>query len=433
VELPRIRYTLSHDGLSLAYYVIGRGDRDLVFINGSANHLELTWEIPGFRAVFTRLAAVGRLAVFDKRGQGLSDRDLGVGTLDDRMDDVRSVMDAAGFGRASLIGVSEGVPMAVLFAATYPDRVERLVLYGGFAYGGGPDADLDAVRVVDASWGTGSFVRLAIANCPNDQALLQRFERNVATPRGMREFTRRNALIDVRPILPDVRVPTLVVHDRHDPLVSFAAGRQLARHIPDATLVDLDNGYHWGWGEHDNDAAIDEFVSFISGERVTTDDVSERVLATVLFTDIVDSTELAIASGDHRWRSVLDRYHSGGRDAVDRHRGHWVKSTGDGILAYFDGPTRAVICAREIRQLGLELGLTTRSGLHTGEVETHAGDVAGVAVHMAARIVAVATPGEIWVSATIPGLVVGSSLSFDSRGCHTLKGLADGVDILAAR
>jgi class 3 adenylate cyclase len=341
-------------------------------------------------------------------------------------------MDAATFERASLIGASEGAPMAILFAATYPDRVERLGLYGGFAYGGGSDADLDAFRVVEASWGTGSFVRLAIANCPNDPSLLQRFERNVATPRGMRELTHRNALIDVRPILPDVRVPTLVVHDRHDPVVAFAAGRQLARRIPNATLVELDNGYHWGWGEHDNDAAIDEFVSFVSGERVTSDDASDRVLATVLFTDIVDSTQLAVASGDHRWSGLLDRYLSSARDAVHRHRGHWVKSTGDGILAYFDGPARAVICASEIYQRGVELGLATRSGLHTGEVETHADDIAGIAVHVAARIAAVATPNEIWVSATIPGLVVGSSLSFETRGHHELRGLGDGVELLAA-
>ena len=424
MELPRIRYVSSRDGLSLAYFVIGQGPRNVVFVNGVASHLEFNWEMPSLRALYLRLAAIGRLAVFDKRGLGLSDRQFGTGTLEDRMDDVRAVMNAAQFDRASVIGASEGAPMAILFAATYPDRVERLVLYGGFAYGGGPDADVDAARLAESMWGTGGYLRAAVGNAPNDPPLLQRFERNVATPRGINELMRLNALIDVRTVLADVRVPTVVIHERHDPMVPFSAGLQLSRCIPDATLVELDNGYHVGWGEHDNDVAFDEIVSFVSGQRTTsTNDVSDRVLATVLFTDIVGSTELLVAMGDHRWSDVLSRYHTSALELVRQYRGRWVHSTGDGILATFDGPARGVACAQAIRDRGIELGLTTRSGLHTGEVEVVGDDIRGIAVSFAARIVAVADPDQVWVSATVPGLVVGSSLTFKARGSYALKGL----------
>jgi pimeloyl-ACP methyl ester carboxylesterase len=434
MELPRIRYARTHDDLSIAYFVLGRGERNMVFIMGAANHLEFNWEMPSLQALYRRLAAVGRLAVFDKRGLGLSDRHLGVGTLEERMDDVRSVMDAAGFAQADLIGASEGGAMAILFAATYPQRVRRLVLFGAFPYGGGLDDthDNDLPRLIEASWGTGSAMRTYFGNYPNDPSLLERFERNVATPRGMAELVRRNCLIDVSPVLADVRVPTLVIHDRRDPVVPFEAGCQLAERIPGAKLVELDNGYHWGWREHDNDVMIDEAITFLTGERPPTDEAADRVLATVLFTDIVQSTELANQIGDQRWRGVLDGYESRAINAVRHHRGRWVKSTGDGVLASFDGPGRAIACAKEIRTCGQELGLATRSGLHTGEVEERGDDIAGVAVHTAARIVAAAAPGEIWVSATIPGLVVGSPVTFETRGEHQLKGLVKSMELFAA-
>jgi class 3 adenylate cyclase len=319
--------------------------------------------------------------------------------------------------------------MAILFAATYPSRVHRLVLIAAFPYGGGEDNDM--IRLVESSWGTGMFMRAHFGNYPNDPPLLERFERNIATPRGISELMRRNAFIDVRPVLADVRVPTLVVHDHRDPVVPFAAGRYLARRIPGAKLVEVDNGYHWGWGEHDNDVVVDEVVAFLTGEPVRSEDLTDRVLATVLFTDIVDSTEVATEMGDHRWRVMLDSYESQAIDAVRHHRGRWVKSTGDGVLASFDGPARAIACAKEIRTCGHELGFATRSGLHTGEVEARGDDIAGLAVHIAARIVAAALPGEIWVSATIPGLVVGSTVTFQTRGHHELKGIALPVELLA--
>jgi class 3 adenylate cyclase len=286
--------------------------------------------------------------------------------------------------------------------------------------------------MVEASWGIGVFMGAYFGNYPNDPPLLERFERNVATPRGMSELVRRNLLIDVRPVLADVRVPTLVVHDRRDPVVPFEAGCELARCIPRAKLVEIDNGYHWGWREHDNDVMIDEAISFLTDERPPSEDMTDRVLATVLFTDIVQSTELANEIGDQRWRGVLDSYESRAIGAVRHYRGRWVKSTGDGVLASFDGPARAIACAKEIRTCGHELGLATRSGLHTGEVEVRGDDIAGVAVHTAARIVAAAAPGEIWVSATIPGLVVGSPWTFETRGQHQLKGLVESMELLAA-
>jgi pimeloyl-ACP methyl ester carboxylesterase len=430
VDLPRIRYTTTSDGLSLAYYIIGHGDATTVFILGLASHLELTWEVPGLRAIFVRLAGLGRLAVFDKRGLGLSERELGVGTLEYRVDDVRTIMDAAGFERANIVGISEGGSMAILFAATYPQRVERLVLVASYPWGGGEDST--AVRLAEATWGTGMYVRAAMGNTPKDPQVVERLERNIATPRAISALMRQNAVIDVRPILGDVRVPTLVINDRLDPIVPVAAGRYLARHIPGARFVEAKNGCHWGWGEHDNDEIIEEVVAFLGGERQSPGGDSGRVLATVLFTDIVGSTEQAVEMGDLEWRRRLDQYEAAARQAVVASQGRWVSFTGDGILAVFDGPGRAVACARHLREWTTEiLGLATRSGLHVGEVEARGDDISGQAVHLAARIVTATAADEIWVSGVLPGLVAGSGLRFETRGAHTLKGFPGSTELFA--
>ena len=359
MDLPRIKYTTTSDGLSIAYYVTGHGDENTVIVMGLASHLELTWEIPGVRAVVTRLAEQGRVAMFDKRGLGLSERELGVGTFERRTEDIGTVMDAAGFDHANILGISEGGPMAVLFAATYPDRVDRLALVASFPWGGGEDTT--AMALIEATWGSGTYARTAIGNAPKDPEVTGRLERNVATPMGISKLVRQNALIDVRPILGHVRVPTLVVHDRFDAIVPIAAGRHLARHIPEARLVEVANGWHWGWGEHDNDDIIDEIVAFVGGERRSPSDSSGRVLATVLFADIVGSTERAVDLGDLEWRRLLDRYETSARETVRKGRGRWINFTGDGIVAVFDGPGRGVECARELRDsASATLGLSTR-------------------------------------------------------------------------
>jgi class 3 adenylate cyclase/pimeloyl-ACP methyl ester carboxylesterase len=430
VELPRIRYTTTQDGLSIAYYVTGHGEQNTVLLTGATSHLEVNWEIPGMRAGVVRLTELGRLAVFDKRGMGLSDRHSGVGTLELRMEDLRAVMDAADFERANLVAVSESGAMAILFAVTFPERVERLVLVAAFPYGGGKDNK--AVPLVNATWGTGMFARACLGNAPKDPRVTERLERNVATPHGINELMRQNALIDVRPILGHVNVPTLVVNDRLDPIVPVAAGRYLASHIPGARFVEVANGCHWGWGEHDNDEILDEIVGFLGGETHFEPDVtSDRVLATVLFTDIAGSTERAVRLGDFEWRQILSRYEAAARDAVSARGGRWVRFTGDGFVATFDGPGRCLACAHVTRQSASDLGLETRTGVHVGEIEIRNDDISGQAVHLAARVMSAARPNEIWVSSAIPGLVAGSGLTFESRGQHELKGFPEPVELYA--
>jgi class 3 adenylate cyclase len=276
------------------------------------------------------------------------------------------------------------------------------------------------------------YVRAAMGNTPKDPQVVERLERNIATPRAISALMRQNAAIDVRPILGHVRVPTLVVNDRLDPIVPVAAGRYLARHIPGARFLEVNNGCHWGWGEHDNDEIIDEVVAFLGGERQSPGDLGGRVLATVLFTDIVGSTGQAVEMGDLEWRRRLDQYEGAARDAVLASQGRWVSFTGDGILAVFDGPGRGVACARRLREWTTEaLGLATRSGLHVGEVEARGDDISGQAVHLAARIMTATAADEIWVSGVLPGLVAGSGLRFETRGAHTLKGFPGSTELFA--
>jgi len=430
VERPEVRYATTTDGLTIAYSVFGRGPVDLVMVPGMASHLEYMWEAPSFARMYERLGAVARVILFDKRGTGLSDREVGDGSLEARMEDLRAVMDAVRAPLASLHGWSEGGPMAMLFAATSPERVARLSLMGSFPHGGGEDTPL--WRSVAALWGTGLTMRNFFATPPPPE-VLRRFEQTTATPRAMTRIASMNARIDVRPILDQIRVPTLVIHDRRDPVVPVEAGRYLAHRIPGAQYVELDQGLHVAWEEHEWDLVTDELVAFHTGARPDRPaPTGDRVLATVLFTDIVDSTARAAALGDQSWRVLLDRHDELARAAIRRFRGQWVKSTGDGVLATFDGPGRAVECAKAIRDGAPSLGLEVRAGLHTGEVERRGGDVSGLAVHLAARVLGCAAAGEVLVSPTIPGLVTGSPLAFRPRGRHALKGLPEPVELFAA-
>ena len=431
---PETRYAKSGD-YRIAYQAVGEGPLDIVLIVGFVSHLDLAWETPPFSAMFRHLATCGRLILFDKRGVGLSDRGAAVPTLEDRMDDVRAVMDAVGSERAALVGLSEGGPMSLLFAATYPERVTSLVLWSTFArIGAAPDYPLgltDEVldrtyRRIDEHWGSGRTIRaVVVQDAPDDPALLQqwgRYERSAASPTTAIACLRFGALSDVRHVLPAISAPTLVVHRSEDPLVPLTHGRYLAEHIAGAVLREFPGQTHLSATGADVEilAAIEEFLV---GQHVVP--AIDRVLKTVLFTDIVDSTARAAALGDRRWRALLDAHDALVRGEVERGRGTLVKNTGDGVLAAFDGPARALRCAQAILPQASALGLTLRAGLHSGECELRGADLSGIAVHIGARVAALAAPGEILATGTVADLVVGSGIQFRERGTHDLKGAGE--------
>ncbi|HEX5267242.1 MAG TPA: adenylate/guanylate cyclase domain-containing protein [Acidimicrobiales bacterium] len=438
-----VRYARS-GGLSIAYQVLGHGPPDVVFIPGFISHVELNWDSPFFRPLMERTSRFARLVIFDKRGTGLSDRSLGSGSVEDRMDDVRAVMDAAGLEKAALFAMSEGGPLAMTFAATYPERVTALALYGTYARCT-PDVDYPAglpAHVVDAfpgmleqAWGTGRGLRYVLQHAPETpetDAFLARFERNACTPPAVAEIMRNNVAIDVRAALPLIHCPTLVIHTKGDPLVPVAHSRCLVEGIDGARLAELPGDFHVSWREEDIEPVLDAFEEFVVGHPVdASSGPTDRVLATVLFTDIVGSTEQAVALGDRRWRELLDRHDDLARLRIGEYGGRLVKTTGDGVLATFDGPARAIRCATALRDGSAPLGLAIRAGIHTGEVEMRQSDVGGVAVHIGARVSALAGPGEILVSRTVKDLVVGSGLGFCDKGSHQLKGLPEEWQIYA--
>jgi class 3 adenylate cyclase len=431
---PRTRWAKAGE-LDIAYQVVGDGPIDLVLVPWFVTHLEHHWEEPRLASFLEQLASFSRLILFDKRGNGLSDR-IGAGdrapTLEERMDDVRAVMDAAGSERAALFAVSEGGPLALLFAATFPERVSSLILYGTFArlmeapdypWGNPPEAMEMMYEGFAEAWGEG--VALAfMAPFEEDERFRRwwsRLERLSTTPGGATALMRLNSQIDVRQVLPQVRVPTLVLHRRGDPGIAVEAGQYLADQIAGARLALLDGDAHLPFLS-DADAVLDEVEEFLTGARHALAE-PDRVLATVLFTDIVGSTERAATLGDRRWQDLLAEHHRLVREQLERYRGREVKTLGDGFLATFDGPGRGIRCARSVIEAVRELGLELRAGLHTGECELSDGDVAGIAVHIGARVGANAGPGEILVSSTVKDLVVGSGLEFADRGTHTLKGV----------
>jgi len=419
----------------IAYQVVGDGPFDLVFVPGFISNLDLAWEEPIRAQVFTRLAAISRLVLFDKRGTGLSDRG-GVPTLEERMDDVRAVMDAVGSRQAALFGVSEGGAMSMLFAATYPDRTRALVLYGAFAHFRSwvtPEDQIEAaLEHLEKNWGTGeSLARLAPSLVSDDafKRRYARFERLSASPSSAAALIRMNSEIDVRPILPSIRVPTLIVHREGDALVNVEAGRFLAHQIPNAKYVELPGNDHLPWVGN-AERIVDEVEEFLTGSRHTPE--PDRVLATVLFTDIVGSTKRAEAIGDRAWHDLLDRHNEIVRREILRHRGREVKTTGDGFLITFDGPARSIRCSLAISEAVEDLGLQVRAGLHTGEVEMTDNDLSGIAVHIASRIAAMAQAGQVLVSSTVRDLVAGSNIRFRDEGSHRLKGLEERVRLFAA-
>ena len=428
--LPITRYAVSGD-LNIAYQAMGDGPIDIIMVPGLFSHVEFQHELPGYTSFLRRLSKFARVVTFDKRGQGLSDRFSGTPSLEQRIDDVRAIMDDIGSRRAVLWGFSEGSAMTALFAASHPDRVSHLILFGGYpkAY-----ATKEMIEERMKIWGTGEMVKQVMpdqAGNPEAVALFGKFQRLSASPGTYKAHLLLNSLIDVQPILQSVRVPTLVLHRRTDGLVPVEFGRSLAAQIPDAKFIEYPDGNHIFWTS-DVDTLIGDVEEFVTGHRESSSDDFERVLATVLFTDIVESTRRASQMGDQAWRRLLDSHDQIARQMVQKHRGNLIKTTGDGIVATFDGPGRAVRCALAFRAAAEQVGLPLRAGLHTGEVEMRENDIGGIAVHAAARIMAQCDPSEVLVSRVVTDLVAGAGLKFSERGSHDLKGLPARWDLFAA-
>ncbi|GAC1602007.1 MAG: adenylate/guanylate cyclase domain-containing protein [Acidimicrobiales bacterium] len=429
-EVPATAYARSGE-ITIAYQVLGHGP-DLVVIPGFSNNLEFFWEEPHLASYIRRLASFARLILFDPRGMGLSDRLAGVRTLEERMDDLRAVMAAVGSDRAAIWAQAEAGAMSILFAATYPERTTALILYGSFArllcapdypYGPTDQAFERVCARVEQSWGQGliygSFFPDKMA-APRWMRYFARFERQSATPTVAAANLRMMASIDVRGLLPSLRVPTLLLHQTHHPSIDVNHSRYRASVIPDARLIELPG--HGVGGYYDDDCEEPELVEeFLTGHRSPRE--ADRVLATVLFTDIVASTETAARLGDHDWRDLLHQHDAVLSELVRQHRGQVIKSTGDGLLATFDGPARAVRCATDASHAVRELGIEIRAGLHTGEIEPTGNDIAGIAVHIAARVASHAANNQILVSRTIVDLVAGSNITFRDHGEHELKGI----------
>lgn len=432
--LPETHYALSGD-VNIAYQVMGDGPVDLVLVPGLISHVEFLHELPGYTAALRRLSRFARVVTFDKRGQGLSDRMSGAPSLEQRMDDVRAVMDSIGSARAVLIGFSEGAAMSVLFAATYPERVPHLVLVGAWVRASAPDAVWREVleRAVNA-WGTGQVLKTVFkSQATNADAVAQlaKLERFSSSPGALRTYLTLNRQVDVSSILPLLRIPTLVLHCRTDAQVDVAIGREIAKQIPGARYIEYPDGDHAFWtGDIEN--LLLDIEEFVTGRRDSASPDLERVLATVLFTDIVDSTQRAAQMGDETWRKLLDQHDRVAGQTVENHRGKLVKSTGDGILATFDGPGRAVRCALSFGAAARQLGLPLRAGLHTGEIEVRGRDIGGITVHTAARVMAQSGSNEVLVSRVVTDLVAGADLKFSERGSFELKGLPGRWDLFAA-
>lgn len=432
---PETKYARSGD-LHIAYQVVGDGPIDLVYCPGAVSHVEAFWDVPWVSEFFGRLSSFSRLILFDKRGSGLSDPIAGAPTLEERMDDIRAVMDAAGSERAAIFGASEGGTMAVLFAATYPERVSHLVLYAAFARLPGADAPSQQRQAIleqlRDGWGSGITVFLwapsLIGNAEASE-VFSRLERHSASPGAAVAVFGLVYEMDVRDVLPNVKVPTVVLHRTGDNLIPFECARELAASISDAKLVELPGIDHYFF---DNwEALAGETEEFITGTRHAAD--VDRVLSTVLFTDIVGSTDHLASTGDKDWRNLIEKHDSIVNKTVDKHRGRTIKSTGDGVLATFDGPGRGVRCALELKDQVKPLGIDIRAGLHTGEIELRKNDIAGIAVVIAQRIEALGQPGQVLVSRTVVDLTAGSGLGFEEAGSHALKGVPGDWQLFEAR
>src|SRR5947209_6816196 len=443
MSIPPTRYAKS-DEVSIAYQVLGDGPIDLVLVLGFATHLELQWESPLLARFFERIASFARLILFDKRGTGLSDPVAEVPTLERRIDDVRAVMDAAGSDRAALLGISEGGPMSVLFAAAHPARASALVLYGAMGrtteapdYPWASPAEAlreSAAEFIAPYWGQDAqgIVALFAPSLVDDRQAVEfaaRMERSAASPAMVQQIFEMFMDIDVRAVLPTVHIPTLILHRHGDRVVNRRAGKDLAARIPGARYVELPGIDHQPWAG-DSEVVLGEIEEFLTGARSVPE--PERVLATLMFTDIVGSTQRAGELGDARGRELLSAHHAAVRRDLTRFRGREVKNLGDGSLATFDGPARAIRCGRAITEAGRSRGLEVRVGLHCGEVELIGDDVGGIAVHVAARVGSMAAPGEVLVSSTVKDLAAGSGVRFTDRGTKQLKGLPEKWRLFAA-
>jgi pimeloyl-ACP methyl ester carboxylesterase len=429
---PAIRYAMSGD-VHVAYQVVGDGPVDIVFVEGSFTNRYVQWEEPSYRRFMERLGSFARVLLFDKRGMGLSDR-VQVGTLEERMDDVRAVMDAVGSERAALIGESEGGPMSMLFAAAHPERTVALLLCGAevkeditddWPWGESTREEFEAsMTTVSERWGRRpESLKAFLPSRGDDPALLDwyvRLKLQSASPAAAEAFMRMAHDIDVRDVAPAIRVPTLILHSSGDQICHVENARFLARTIPDARYVELPGADHVLFAEL-ADTALAEIREFLTGVREAPD--PDRVLATVLFTDLVGSTAQARELGDRRWRDLLEAHHTAVRRELVRFGGREIDTAGDGFLAAFDGPARAIRCARAVVDSVTGLGLQVRAGVHTGECEVHGDKLAGLAVHVGARLAAQASTGQVLVSNTVQDLIAGSGVELEDRGLFALKGL----------
>jgi class 3 adenylate cyclase len=424
VSSRQTRYAHSGDA-SIAYQVVGAGPIDLVVVNGPASHVELLWEEPNTARSFERLAAFSRLVLFDRRGTGLSDSVSRPPTLEQQMDDLAAVLDAVGSERTALFGASD-LGLSALFAATYPERVTALVLSGVAPAGKltvTPEVRAIYADAIEHHWGDGTLLALYCPSKVGNRAFEDwwgRMQRSAASPGMARMIMEMLSQTDLRAVLPSIRVPTLVTHVSGDRLVPVELGREVAALIQGAKFIEYPGEDAYAWADP---PALDDIEEFLTGRRAQPE--SDRVLATVLFTDIVGSTEHAARIGDSRWRELLGEHHTIVRGELERWRGTEVKTIGDSFLATFDGPARAIRCARGIIDAVAALGLRLRAGLHTGECELVGDDVAGIAIHIGARVMAYAQPGEVLATSTVKDLVVGSGLQFADRGLHSLRGIPD--------
>lgn len=434
-ETPTTHYVKSDD-VHVAYQVFGEGPFDLLFVPGFVSNVEATWRSPDLSAFFRRLASFSRVILFDKRGTGMSDRGSQDFTLEQRMHDVQAILDHAGSKQAALFGVSEGGPMSLLYAATYPHRTSALVLYGSYAkrswtpdypYGWNDQQWQEVLDDIEQHWGSpdAKSIAMRLRSADSDREAAERvaaYFRASASPGAAAAIMRMNREIDVRHVLSATRVPTLILHRTADGVIDVGHARYLAQHIPGAKLIEFPGDVHSPWLGN-RDELLDAVEQFLTGGRRAHE--PERLLATVLFADIVGSTERAVALGDTRWRELLEAFYAKVREVLQLYRGREVSTAGDGFLAAFDGPARAIRCAGAIGKAVRPLGLGVRCGIHTGECELVGNDLAGIAVHIGARVAALAAAGEVLVSQTVRDLVAGSGLAFNERGQHRLKGVPD--------
>jgi class 3 adenylate cyclase len=429
--VTQVRFARSGD-VNIAYRVVGDGPIDLVYAQGSYTHLDVCWELPAFRHFCERLAEFSRVILFDKRGYGMSDRVPGATTLEERMDDIRAIMDAVRSERAAIIGESEGGPLALLFAAAHPERTAALILQGAevrerrddeWPWGEATEDEFEAsMGSLAERWGQGTgiwTIAPSVDGAEWARAWRGRLQLNAGTPSAAEAFMRMAFEIDVREIVPSVNVPTLVIHAADDRVCHVENGRYLARHIPGARLVELPSEDHVPW--FDPEPTVAEIREFLTGTREAASPT--RLLATILFTDMVTSTELASSLGDRRWRDLLEHHHAIVRRELARFDGREIDTAGDGFFATFDGPARAIRCGQSIVAAAASLGISLRAGLHTGEVEVLDDKVAGIAVNIGARIAGLAAPGDVLVSSTVRDLVAGSGIGFVERGRASLKGI----------